>query len=118
MYAIRSYYETRLQLAQTLYDPTVDFGLRQAHTREAAATAGAEWSAEEAAFAAFRAYLDVQHAGAALAWVESSRQEAAEIVRLAKERRDAGVGLKADELRADVQLAEAQRYELSARNDT
>lgn len=115
--AARSDFETRLQLTQTLYDPAVDFGLRQARTRAAAATARAAWSAEEAAFAAFRAYLDVQHAGAALAWVESSRQEAAEIARLARERRDAGVGMKADELRADVQLAEAQRRELSARND-
>lgn len=110
-------FETRLQLSQTLYDPLVDFTLRQARKQGEAAAAGAAWSAEEAAFAAFCAYLDVQHAGAALAWVESSRQEAAEIARLAQERREAGVGLKADELRAAVQLAEAQRRELGARND-
>ena len=30
--AARSDFETRLQLTQTLYDPTVDFGLRQAHS--------------------------------------------------------------------------------------
>lgn len=110
-------FETRLQLSQVLYDPAVDFGLRLARKQGEAAAAGAAWSAEEAAFAAFRAYLDVQHAEAALAWVESSRREAAEIARLAKERREAGVGLKADELRAAVQLADAQRREVSARND-
>jgi outer membrane protein TolC len=110
-------YETRLRLTQTLYDPAVDFGLRRAHTASAAAAAGAAWSAEEAAFAALQAYLDVQQAAAALAWVETSRKEAAEIARLAGERRQAGIGLKADELRANVQLTEAQRRELAARND-
>jgi outer membrane protein TolC len=110
-------YETRLRLTQTLYDPAVDFGLRRAHTVSAAAAAGAAWSAEEAAFAALQAYLDVQQAAAALAWVETSRKEAAEIARLAGERRQAGIGLKADELRANVQLTEAQRRELAARND-
>lgn len=110
-------FETRLQLTQTLYDPVVDYGLRRARIAGQAAAAEAVWSAEEASFAAFRAYLDVQHAAAALAWVESSRQEAAEIARLAGEQRTAGVGLKADELRATVQLAEARRRELAARND-
>lgn len=110
-------FETRLRLTQTLYDPAVDFGLRRARTASEAATAGAAWSAEEAAFAAFRDYLDVQQATAALSWVEMSRKEATEIARLAGERRQAGVGLKADELRANVQLAEAQRRELAARND-
>jgi len=110
-------FETRLQLTQTLYDPTVDFGLRRARTAGKAAAASAAWSAEEAAFAAFAAYLDVQQAEAALAWVESSRQEATEIARLAGERRQAGTGLKADELRATVQLAEAKRRALTARND-
>lgn len=110
-------FETRLQLTQTLYDPAVDFGLRRARTVGKSAAAEAVWSAENTAFAAFRAYLDVQHGQAALAWVESSRKEASEIARLAQERRKAGTGLKADELRAGVQLAEAQRRELSARND-
>ncbi len=110
-------FETRVQLTQMLYDPAIDFGLRRARTTGEAATARAAWRAEEAAFAAFRAYLDVQQAEAALAWAESSRQEAAEITRLAEERRRAGIGLKADELRAGVQLAETQRRELAVRND-
>jgi outer membrane protein TolC len=110
-------FETRVQLNQTLYDPAVDFGLRRARTAGESATAGAAWSAEEAAFAAFQAYLEVQHSVAALAWVENSRREAEEISRLAEERRQAGVGLKADGLRAAVQLAEAKRRELAARND-
>lgn len=110
-------FETRLQLTQTLYDPAVDYGLQQARTAGQSAAADAAWRAEEAAYAAFQAYLGVQQATAALDWVESSRQEAEEIARLAGERRQAGTGLKADELRARVQLAEAQRRELTARND-
>lgn len=110
-------FETRLQLTQTLYDPGVDYGLRQARTLSWAAAAEAAWSAEEAAFAAFQAYLEVQQATAALAWVQSSRQETAEIARLAGERRLAGIGLKADELQAGVQLAEARRRELTAGNN-
>jgi len=110
-------FETRVQLNQTLYDPAVDFGLRRARTAGESATASAAWSTEEAAFAAFQAYLEVQHSEAALAWVENSRREAEEISRLAEERRQAGVGLKADGLRAGVRLAEAKRRELAARND-
>ncbi len=114
---IQDDFETRFHLAQTLYDPAVDFGLRRARTLHQAAAAEAAWSAEEAAFAAFRAYLEVQHAQAALDWVASSRREADEILRLASERHQAGVGLKADELRAAVHLAEARRRELAAAND-
>lgn len=114
---IQDDFETRLELTQTLYDPNVDYGLRRALTLQHAAAASAGWSAEVAAFEAFRAYLDVQHAQAAQAWVGSSLREAGEIARLAGERRQAGIGLKADELRAGVYLAEARRRELTAGND-
>lgn len=113
----RSDFETRLQLTQTLYDPAVAYGLRRADVVARASAAAARWSAEEAAFAAFRAYLDVQHAEAALVWTASAVREAAETVRLAAERQAAGTGLKADSLRAGVQLAEAQRRELATNND-
>ena len=115
--AIADDFETRLQIDQTVYDPKVDFGLRQAQKAAEVTTANATWRAELAAFGAYRAYLEVQHAEAALTWVESSRRESAEIARVAGEHRRAGTGLKADELRANVQLAEAKRRELTARND-
>ena len=81
------------------------------------AVASAAWSAEEAAFTAFQSYLEVQQTLAALDWVESSRQEVEEITRIAIERHRAGTGLKADILRANVQLSESKRRELTARND-
>lgn len=113
----RKDFETRLTVQQTVFDPDLRYGVRRAETVAEAAEAAARRSAEEAAFAAFRAYLEVQQARAALAWVEGSRQEAAEILRLAEERRDAGVGLKADALRARVVLSEAERLALGAAND-
>jgi len=113
----RSDFETRLTVEQPLYDPDIAYGRRRAEKGAEAARAEAEWSAEQAAFAAFRAYLEVQRSAAALGWSESSRREAEETVRLAGERHTAGMGLKADLLRARVQLAEAERRRTTANND-
>ena len=113
----RKDFETRLTVEQPLYDPDIVYGRRRAEKVAEAALAGAEWSAEQAAFAAFRAYLEVQRAEAALTWSDSSWREAEETVRLAAERHAAGVGLKADLLRARVQLSEASRRLTTAKND-
>jgi outer membrane protein TolC len=113
----RKDFETRLTVEQPLYDPDIAYGRRRAEKGAEAALAGAEWSAEQAAFAAFRAYLEVQRAEAALGWSESSWREGEEVVRLATERHAAGVGLKADLLRARVQLSEAGRHRTTAKND-
>lgn len=113
----RKDYETRLTVEQPLYDPDIAYGRRRAEKGAEAALAGAEWSAEQAAFAAFRAYLEVQRAEGAVAWSESSWREAEEVVRLATERHAAGVGLKADLLQARVQLAEASRHRTTTKND-
>jgi outer membrane protein TolC len=110
-------FETRFTLEQSLYDPAVGYGLARAKVAHQEALAVAGWSEEQAAFAAFRAYLEVQQAQAALAWGESSLAEAREIVRLAGEREDAGLGLRADTLRAQVLLAEAERRRLRFAND-
>jgi len=105
----RQDFETRATLEQTLFDPDAWYGMRRAAAGAGAADAAARWSGEEAAFAAFRAYLDVQQARAARTWAEAARGEAAEILRLAEERRKAGVGLEADVLQARVALAESER---------
>jgi len=113
----RKDFETRLTLEQPLYDPDISYDFKRAQKGADAAAASARWSTEEAAFEAFRAYLGVQQAKAALDWVESSRKEATEILRLADQRHDAGVGLKADVLRARVFLSEAERRTVTAQND-
>ncbi|MBE0597784.1 MAG: TolC family protein [Desulfuromonadales bacterium] len=110
-------FETRLTLEQPLFQPDSYFGWQRSRAGAEAAAASADWSAEQAAFAAFRAYLEVQQAGSALAWAVSSQQEAAEIFRLGSERQQAGVGLRADVLQAQVLQAQAARRLLSVQND-
>lgn len=113
----RKDFETRLTLEQNLYDPDVGYGVKRAEKGAARAVAGLRQTQEEVAFDAFRAYLEVRQAQAALAWVESSRAEAAEILRLARERQAAGVGLKADVLRAEAQQGRSERLAVAAKND-
>ncbi|HBT83054.1 MAG: hypothetical protein A2091_05730 [Desulfuromonadales bacterium GWD2_61_12] len=115
--AAQTDFATRLTLEQKLFDAAAGYAIARARAGQAAAQAGARWSREEAAFAAFQAYLEVQRTAAALIWVEKSQEEAAEILRVAVERRRAGLGLKSDELRSRVQLAETERQLLTVRND-
>ena len=113
----RKDFETRVTLQQPLYDPDAWFGLRLAEADARTADAMARWTDDQAAFAAFRAYLGVQQAQAAEAWAEAARREAQEILRLAEQRRAAGLGLKAEALQAQVTLAEAERHQLAVNND-
>ena len=113
----RKDFETRLTLEQNLYDPDVGYGVKRAEKGAAVAAAGVRQTRQEVAFAAFRAYLEVRQAEAALAWVESSRAEAGELLRLARERQAAGIGLKADVLRAEAQQGRSERMAIAAKND-
>lgn len=115
--AAQTDFATRLILEQKIFDAEAGYAIARARAGAAAAQAGAAWSREEAAFAAFQAYLEVQRTEAALVWVEKSHEEAGEILRVAGERRQAGLGLKSDELRGRVQLAESERQLLAVRND-
>jgi len=110
-------FETRLTLEQSLYNPDVGYGLDRARAGYRAASALAGWTEEQAAFAAFAAYLEVQQTQAELAAVESSLGEARETLRLAEEREANGLGLRSDTLQARVRLAEAERRRLSSAND-
>lgn len=113
----RKDFETRLTLEQNLYDPDVGYGVKRAEKRAALAAAEVRQTRQEVAFAAFRAYLEVRRAEAAMTWVESSRAEAGELLRLARERQAAGVGLKADVLRAEAQQGRSERMVIAAKND-
>jgi outer membrane protein TolC len=110
-------FETRLTLEQSLYNADTGYRLQEASKRLESAQARSDWSRESAGFAAFQAYLGVQRARAELQAVSSSEQEASELLRLAGERYDAGIGLKADHLRAQVFRSEAERRALTARNN-
>lgn len=112
----RTDFETRITLQQSLYDPDAWFGLRRTAADARSAAAMARWSDDEMAFAAFRAYLGVQQAQAAQAWAEAAHREAQETLRLAEQRRSAGLGLKAEALQARVALAETERHQLAVHN--
>lgn len=117
LYTIRENFTTRLTLRQPLLHTDIHFGRRQARQQARAAEAMASWSEERAAFDVFRAYLDVHRAREARSSAQTSYDEAAEVLRLSRERHESGVGLKADVLRAKVALSEAQRTLLTVRND-
>ncbi len=110
-------FETRLILEQSLYNPDVGYGLDRAQAGYRAASALAGWTEEQAAFAAFAAYLEVQQTQAELAAVESSLAEFRETLRLASEREENGLGLRSDTLQARVRLAQAERRRMSNAND-
>ncbi len=113
----RKDFETRLSVDQVLFDPDVYYGHKRAEKGAEAALENAQWAKEEAGFAVFRAYLNLQQAKGTLGWAESARRQAEEVLRLAASRKEAGLGLKADELRAQVFLSEALRREVTAAND-
>jgi outer membrane protein len=113
----RKDFETRLSLKQKIFDPEIYYGFKRARKGADSAALQSSWSRQQAAFEAFRTYLRVQQAQAALGWVEAARKEAVEIHRLARERWETGAGLKADLLRAKVLLIQAEQRVLSAGND-
>ena len=110
-------FETRVSVEQPLFNPDISYGSRRAEEAARAADAEAEWSIQQAAFAAFRSYLDLQQAHAALESSRSSERETAEMLRLSNEQYRAGTGLKADQLRAKVALTVARRRVRAAEND-
>jgi outer membrane protein TolC len=110
-------FASRLILEQTLFDADAGYRIKEAGKRLESAQARSNWSRETAGFAAFQAYLGVQRARADLAAVRAGEQEAGELLRLAGERYDAGIGLKADQLRAQVFRSETERRALTARNN-
>lgn len=113
----RKDFATRLELTQPLFDSDLWYNKRRAEYGARASRAESRFAEEMVAFEAFRAYLQVQRAIAARAWAESSYAQATEVLRMARERQDSGVGLKADTLRAEVQVLQADRKKLTVEND-
>jgi outer membrane protein len=110
-------FETKLSLEQPLYNPDISYGYHRAQKGAEAAAASARWSEEQIAFGAYAAYLRLQQAHAALGSAQASHKSALEMLRVASERHRAGLGLKADELRTKVFLAQTERRLVTVRND-
>ena len=110
-------FETKVTLEQPLFDPDISYSYHRAKKGAEAAAATARWSEEQVAFGAYAAYLALQRAHAALDWAQTSHKESLEMLRVASQRHRAGIGLKADELRARVYVAKAKRQLLTVEND-
>jgi len=110
-------FETRLTLTQPLYDPDLGYGRQRAEVGARGAQASQRRSREEAAFAVLEAYLAIQRHQAEQAWAAQFVSETEEVVAVARQRHQAGVGLESDALRATVLLSEARRQQLAAGNN-
>ena len=109
-------FQTQVWLRQPLFDPDIAYGRRRSVVAVDGQAAQTQWLREGRALAALQAYVRVQQAQGAQAVAASARREAQEVLRLAREHRQAGTGLKSDELQAQVALAAAERQQLQAGN--
>jgi outer membrane protein TolC len=109
-------FKTAVVMTLPLFDPSIsparDIAAKDAESLEIVL----ESSRQEAAFRAFRLYLEVQKAKAKAHATEAALNDARENLRLAKIRTEAGTGLRSDELRARTYLAAIEQNLLADNN--
>lgn len=110
-------FKTAVTARQTIFDPTLAPAREIAVQESRLIDTRLEGSKEETAFRVFKTYLDVQKAQARISAAEQAVSAARENIRLAEVRKQAGVGLRSDELRARTNLASNEQQLISARND-
>ncbi|GFE59699.1 TolC family protein [Geobacter sp. AOG2] len=110
-------FRTALTVNQPLYRPSTapvrELAAKESEKQDLALEA----ARQDTAFQVFRRYLEVQKAAAQLQAADQAIKDARENMRLATVRRDAGVGLLSDELRARTHLSSVEQRLISARND-
>jgi outer membrane protein TolC len=115
--AVSHDFRTVLTLNQPLYAPSVgparEIAAKEAEKKEV----GVEAAKQYVAFQVFRLYLDVQKAVAQIQASGLAVKEARENMRLAAVRKEAGIGLRSDELRARTHLASVEQQLISAENN-
>ena len=109
-------FRTAISLEQTIYDPSVGYGVRIAAKEREARESSLELRREQVALEVVASYVMVQKARAQLDVAEKGLASAREHLRLAGVRVGAGTGLKSDELRARSFLAEMEEQDIRARN--
>jgi outer membrane protein TolC len=110
-------FRTTFSLEQPLLDFSIGSGVAAASAEERGRGAALARRQEEVAFRVYNAYLDVQQARAQMRVAEQAVTDAREHLRLAGVRSEAGVGLRADELRARTFLSERELERLTATNN-
>ena len=103
-------------MEQTIYDPSVGYGVKIAVKEREARESSLELRREQMALEVVASYVMTQKAKAQLAVAEQGLTSVREHLRLAVVRIGAGTGLKSDELRARTFLAEMEEQEIHARN--
>lgn len=110
-------FRTALTVNQPLYRPSTapvrELAARESEKQDLALEA----ARQDTAFQVFAFYLEVQKAAAQLQAADRAIKDARENMRLATVRRDAGVGLLSDELRARTHLSSVEQRLISARNN-
>lgn len=110
-------FRTSLSIEQQLFAPRTGIRTDMARVEVEASRLRLQRHREDVVFNAVTAYIEVQKALAARASVEAGFREAEENLRVAKVREDAGIGVRADVLRAGVALAAMQAKKVRAGND-
>ncbi|KAB0671796.1 TolC family protein [Oryzomonas sagensis] len=110
-------FRTALTVNQPLYRPSIAPARELAARESEKQDLGLEAARQDIAFQVFRRYLEVQKAVAQLKAADQAIGDARENLRLAGVRRDAGVGLLSDELRARTHLSAVEQRLISVRND-
>jgi outer membrane protein len=112
----RQDFETRLSLLQPLYNADIAYQAKRAAVAADAASASERQGRATAAINVLDAYLDVQLNRSQLASAESALQEAEQVFAIAEQREQAGLGLRADTLRAGALVNDAQLGVLTAQH--
>lgn len=112
----RKDFETRLTLSQSLFDTDRRFQSKRAAVLSEAAAASARQGQSSAALAVITAYLEVQQGDADVKRATTALHEAEEVLNLTRQRAEAGTGLRAETLRAQTRINEAQLDLLSAQH--
>lgn len=107
----------RGRVSQTVYDPSARARIRASESGVSAMTAEATSAGEQAAAVASAAYVGVQRADAHLKSRIADSTLSTELLGIARDMLDAGVGIALDVTRAQSQLAGVRAQLIAARND-
>lgn len=110
-------WDFRGQVSQTVYDPAAVQRVRAARAGATAADADVATAAEASATNAAITYVRAVRADAALAARVADSTLAADLLTVANDQLEAGVGVALDVTRAQSQLANARAQLIGARND-
>lgn len=111
------FWDLRGEASQTVFDPGAAGRVRAARASAAAAGAGVATAAEQAAFTAANAYVRALRTEALVQARMADSALANDLVKIAQDQLEAGVGVGLDVTRAESQRAASHAQLIAARND-